>query len=190
MYYLWKLYWKLTGWKFRGQFPHELPKLVLAVGPHTSWYDFIVGLAARKLVKAGPIHFLAKKELFDGPFGWLFKALGGTGVDRFSSKGMVDQVAELFSKNEKFKIALAPEGTRKKVDKLRSGFYHIAEKAGVPIVLVGLDFKNKEVCFSDPVYPMHEENDMKTILRFFAGMEGKYPEKGLKHLANGPGVQQ
>ncbi len=182
MYYFWKLYFKLTGWKLRNPFPANLPKAVLAVGPHTSWHDFFIGLAARSLMRIGPIHFLGKKELFDGPFGWLFRALGGTPVDRFSSKGMVDQVAELFSKDENFKIALAPEGTRKKVDKLRSGFYHIAQKAAVPIVLVGFDFKTKQVCFSAPLLPSDEEQDMKTILAFFGTMTGKYPEKGLQHL--------
>jgi hypothetical protein len=91
-------------------------------------------------------------------------------------------VAELFSKDANFKIALAPEGTRKKVDKLRTGFYHIAQKAGVPIVLVGFDFKTKQVCFSQPLYPTNEEQDMKTILQFFAGITGKFPEKGLQHL--------
>lgn len=182
MYYIWKLYFKLIGWKLRESFPANLPKAVLAVGPHTSWQDFIIGVAARSLIRIGPIHFLGKKELFDGPFGWLFRALGGTPVDRFSSKGMVDQVAELFSKDANFKIALAPEGTRKKVDKLRTGFYHIAQKAGVPIVLVGFDFKTKQVCFSQPLYPTNEEQDMKTILQFFAGITGKFPEKGLQHL--------
>jgi 1-acyl-sn-glycerol-3-phosphate acyltransferase len=182
MYYIWKLYFKIIGWKLREPFPANLPKAVLAVGPHTSWQDFIIGVAARSLIRIGPIHFLGKKELFDGPFGWLFRALGGTPVDRFSSKGMVDQVAELFSKDANFKIALAPEGTRKKVDKLRTGFYHIAQKAGVPIVLVGFDFKTKQVCFSQPLYPSNEEKDMKTILLFFASITGKYPEKGLQDL--------
>lgn len=183
MYYIWKLYFKLTGWSLRNPFPPHLPRAVLAVGPHTSWHDFIIGVAARSLMRVGPIHFLGKKELFDGPFGWLFRALDGTPVDRFSSKGMVEQVAELFSKDENFKIALAPEGTRKKVDKLRSGFYHIAQKAGVPIVLVGFDFKTKQVCFSEPLLPSDEEQDMKKILQFFAGITGKFPEKGLQHLA-------
>jgi 1-acyl-sn-glycerol-3-phosphate acyltransferase len=183
MYYFWKLYFKLTGWKIRDTFPDHLPKMVLAVGPHTSWHDFIIGLAARSLIRIGPIHFLGKKELFDGPFGWMFRALGGTPVDRFSSKGMVEQVAELFHTNENYKIALAPEGTRKKVDKLRSGFYHIAEKAGVPIVLVGFDFKHKQVCFSAPIIPSNEEEDMKRIHAFFGTITGKHPEKGLAHLA-------
>ena len=182
MYYFWKLYFKLTGWKLREPFPPSLPQAVLAVGPHTSWQDFIIGVATRSLMRIGPIYFLGKKELFDGPFGWMFRALDGKPVDRFSNKGMVEQVAELFSKDPNFKIALAPEGTRKKVDKLRSGFYHIAEKAGVPIVLVGFDFKTKQVCFSEPLYPSNEEQDMKTILGFFAGITGKYPEKGLQKL--------
>ena len=182
MYYFWKLYFRITGWKLRESFPGPLPQAILAVGPHTSWHDFIIGVATRSLMRIGPIYFLGKKELFDGPFGWLFRALDGKPVDRFSNKGMVEQVAELFSKDPNFKIALAPEGTRKRVEKLRTGFYHIAEKAGVPIVLVGFDFKTKQVCFSKPLYPTNEEQDMKTILAFFGTMTGKFPEKGLQHL--------
>lgn len=182
MYYWWKLYWKLTGWSFRGPFPYDEPKLILAVGPHTSWHDFFVGLAARSLLRAGPMHFLGKKELFQGPFGWIFRALGGTPVDRQSSKGMVEQVADIFRQKEKYILALAPEGTRKKVEKLRSGFYQIAKTANVPILLVGFDFKTRQVCFSPVIRPTEEEKDMQTILHFFAGIQGKHPEKGMGHL--------
>ncbi len=186
MYYFWKIWWKITGWKLRGQFPVALPKLVVIVAPHTSWHDFPLGLGARSMVRAGQIRFLGKKELFDGPFGWLFRALGGTPVDRFSNKGMVDQVAELFNTHDTFKIAMAPEGTRKRVDKLRTGFYQIALKAKVPIEMVGLDFSKKEVVLSEPFYPTGDEAaDMQTIIRFFADIKGKYPEQGLGHLVRG-----
>ncbi len=189
MYYFWKIWWKLTGWKLKGEFPRQLPKMVLAVAPHTSWHDFPIGIAARSLVRAGKIRFLGKKELFDGPFGWMFRALGGTPVDRFSNKGMVEQVADLFRSNDEFKIAMAPEGTRKQVTKLRTGFYQIALQARVPIVMVGLDFGSKQVCFSEPFDPTgDEEKDMQHIIRFFAGMRGKYPEQGVGHLVDSNNV--
>src|SRR5574343_647252 len=122
----WKIWWLLSGWKISGNFPQEIPKLLMIVGPHTSWKDVVVGFAARSILGIDHAHFLGKKELFDGPFGWLFRWLGGTPVDRFSSNGVVEQAADLFRKNERFLLAMSPEGTRKKVDRLRTGFYHIA----------------------------------------------------------------
>ena len=133
----WKAWWKLSGWKITGSYPYDIRKLVIIIAPHTSWRDVVVGLATRRVLKAKHIKFLGKKELFDGPFGWWFRWIGGTPVDRFSKHGVVDQVVEMFNSHEKFTIGLAPEGTRKKVNKLRTGFYHIAVRANVPILMVG-----------------------------------------------------
>ncbi len=177
------LWWRLSGWKVKGIFPKDVPKMVIAVGPHTSSWDVIVGLSARSYIPITDAYFLGKKELFDGPFGWFFRAIGGTPVDRFSSQGMVQQVAEKFRQHERFRLAMSPEGTRKKVDKLRTGFYYIAKEAGVPILLAGMDFGKKELVLGGLLYPSDETADFKTILDFFAGVEGKNPELGLQHLA-------
>ena len=129
------------------------------------------------------LNFLGKAELFKGRFGFFFRKLGGFPVDRFSNNNVVDQVAEQFRIRDQFVLALSPEGTRKRVDKLRTGFYHIAMKAGVPIVLAGLDFGRKEISFSEPFMPTgNMEEDLKKIIHFFADKEGKIPEYGLKHL--------
>ena len=130
----------ITGWKIRGKFPYHLKKCVVIVAPHTSSWDFFLGLAVRSKLRLGFIHFLGKKELFDGPFGFLFRWLGGIPVDRFSSHNMVDQVVQKFKSEESFSLVLSPEGTRKKVERLRTGFYNIAQQAGVPLVMVGFDF--------------------------------------------------
>ena len=157
--------------------------MVLIVAPHTSWKDIIVGLAARSVLQAKQIKFLGKKELFNGPFGWFFRWLGGTPVDRFSHHGMVKQVVEMFMKKEEFALALSPEGTRKRVDHLRTGFYHIAKNAKVPILMVGLDFANKQMIFSEPFFTTdNEEEDFNRIITFFAPVKGKHPELGLAHL--------
>jgi len=95
---------------------------------------------------------------------------------------MVQQVADKFKQHEYFRLAMSPEGTRKKVDKLRTGFYFIAKEAQVPILLAGLDFTKKEVIIGDLIYPSNEADDFKKIISFFAGVEGKHPELGLKHL--------
>ena len=181
---LWKLYWKLSGWKVVGQFPYNYKKLVLIVAPHTSSKDVFVGFAARSILKIDNAHFLGKKELFDGPFGWLFRWLGGTPVDRFSNQGMVEQVAALFTQHDSFILAMAPEGTRKRVDKLRSGFYHIAKAAQVPIVMVGLDFENKRLVLGEAFFTSEDEvADFRRIIAFFAEIKGKNPELDLRHLA-------
>ncbi len=179
----WKIWWKLNGWKLNGEFSADLKKMILLVAPHTSWKDILLGLATRSKLKIYTAKFLGKKELFDGPFGWFFRWLGGVPVDRFSKHGMVEQVVDMFNNNEEFKIGLSPEGTRKKVDKLRTGFYHIAKQANVPIVMVGFDFSKKEVVLSEAFYTSdNEEADFKKIIDFFAPIKGYHPDKGLSHL--------
>lgn len=178
------LWWKLKGWKISGTFPDHIPKMVIAVAPHTSAWDIVVGLAARYMTPIRHAYFLGKKELFDGPFGWFFRAVGGTPVDRSSSHGVVQQVADKFKEHDVFRIAMSPEGTRKKVDKLRTGFYYIAKEANVPILLVGFDFKHKQVIYGPLIHPSDDEAaDFKQIITFFANIEGKRKELGMQHLA-------
>jgi 1-acyl-sn-glycerol-3-phosphate acyltransferase len=181
--WIFSIWFRLTGWTIQGNFPFDVPKMVIAVGPHTSAWDVVVGLAAKRVIPIEHAYFLGKKELFDGPFGWFFRAMGGTPVDRFSSQGMVQQVVEKFKQHTMFRLAMSPEGTRQKVDKLRTGFYYIAKEANIPVLLAGLDFKKKQVIIGELIYPTNEETDLKTIISFFAGVEGKNPELGLKHLA-------
>lgn len=177
------LWWKLNGWKINGTFPDDIPKMVIAVAPHTSAWDVVVGLAARYMIPIKHAYFLGKKELFDGAFGWFFRALGGTPVDRSSSKGMVSQVADKFKQYDVFRIAMSPEGTRKKIEKLRTGFYYIAKEANVPILLVGFDFTKKEVLIGSLIYPSEDEAaDFQQIISFFAPLEGKHKEMGMGHL--------
>jgi 1-acyl-sn-glycerol-3-phosphate acyltransferase len=180
-----KFYWKLIGWKIAGNFPYQYKKMVLAVAPHTSWIDVMIGFAARNELKIPHARFLGKKELFVGPLGWLLRKLGGTAVDRHSKQGMVDQAVALFDNNENFLLGLAPEGTRKRVDKLRSGFYHIAKKAQVPILPVGLDFKNKQLVVGEPLFTTDDEaGDLEKIIAFFSIIEGRCPQYDLQHLKN------
>jgi len=180
---IWKLYWRLGGWKITGNFPYQYKKMVLIIAPHTHWQDLFVGFAARHQLKITHAKFLGKKELFAGPLGWLLRRLGGTPVDRFSKQGMVEQAAALFATNENFLLAMAPEGTRKRVDKLRSGFYHIAKQAQVPILPVGFDFENKQVIIGETIFTSTDEvADMKKIIGFFSVIKGKNPDRDLRHL--------
>jgi 1-acyl-sn-glycerol-3-phosphate acyltransferase len=182
--WFWKLSGKLSGWNFAGKYPFHLKKLVIAAAPHTSSSDVWIGLAARSVLRLEHIKFLGKKELFKNGLGWLFRSLGAVPVDRSAPNGVVGQVVDMLNANESFTIALAPEGTRKKVEKLKTGFYQIAKQAQVPILLIGIDFGTKTLRFSELIYPTSDESaDFDKIIGFFASIDGKYPEKGLKHLS-------
>lgn len=177
------LYWKMNGWKIVGEFPSDLKKMMIAIAPHTSWLDILIGFAGRKKLKIEHAKFLAKKELFDGFFGkWLVK-LGGIPVDRKAKLGTVDQVVKYYNDNEEFILGMSPEGTRKRIDRLKTGFYYMAKNANVPILLLGFDFKNKEVVIAKPFYATdNEEADFKKIIAFFSTIEGYNPELDMRHL--------
>ena len=158
-----------------GVFP-DVDKCVVAVVPHTHWMDFFLGLIVRSAI-GKEINYIGKKSLFKPPFGWFFRWTGGAPVDRSKNSNTVDSVAALFETRKVFRFALAPEGTRKKVTELKSGFYHIAKNAKVPIVLVAFDFGKKEVKFSEPFHPSENmKEDFVRIKDFFKGVLGKVPE--------------
>lgn len=157
--------------------------MVLAVAPHTHWIDVMVGFAARSKLRITHARFLAKKELYKWPLGWILRKMGGTPVDRFSNQGMVEQVVELFNTHDDFILGLAPEGTRQRVNSLRTGFYHIAKKAGVPIVPIGFDYSTKTVVIGEPFFPGDDEGaDLAKIIRFYSGITGRNPALDLRHL--------
>jgi 1-acyl-sn-glycerol-3-phosphate acyltransferase len=180
MRHLYLFIFKFLGWKISGDFNPELKKYIVAVAPHTSNWDFVVGIAARSIVRMQKIKFLAKSQLFKPPHGWIFTALGGYPVERTSNHDMVTRVAELFDSQERFVLAIAPEGTRKKVDKLRTGFYYIAKAAHVPIIPVGFDYKKKEVIIGDILYPTENiAGDFQKLYTFYGQITGKNPECGI-----------
>lgn len=182
----WKLYMKLSGWNISGRFPYELKKAVIIVAPHTSWRDVVIGLMARSVLQLKAARFLGKKELFDGPFGFFFRWMGGIPVDRGTNKNMVEQVVELFKKEDALLLGLSPEGTRKKVERLKTGFYYIAKNAGIPIIMCGFDFKKKEIIFAEPFYTGDDEaKDFKHIIDFFAPVQGYHAAQGLQDLKTG-----
>ncbi|GGG98599.1 acyltransferase [Polaribacter pacificus] len=170
------IFTKILGWKLNNNFPLELKKYVVIAAPHTSWQDFPIGILARNTAGV-KINFIGKDSLFKGPFGFIFRSLGGTPVDRSKSNNLVDAIVQLFNSKEEFRLALSPEGTRKKVDKWKTGFYYIAKGANVPIVLATLDFGNKEVKISDPYYLTdNKEKDFEYFKSFYENVEGKHPE--------------
>lgn len=166
---------KLSGWKISGSLPTEHQFLAI-VGPHTSNWDFIIGVLARGALGA-KVNFLGKHQLFIPPWGWFFKAIGGTPVDRRKSNNLVDGVVHLYQTDPSFSLALAPEGTRSPVKRWKTGFYHIASKAGVPIVTVGLNFGSKTVVIPNGLDTSDDmEFDMEQIIRFYRSIEGRHPK--------------
>ncbi|RVU26768.1 glycerol acyltransferase [Sandaracinomonas limnophila] len=163
---------KLSGWKVSGNIPYHLKKCIIIVCPHATWVDFPVGVGVRSILKR-KIYFWGKKELFQGPFGWIFKKLGGYPVDRTKHTNLVDAIAEIYNSKDEFYAGLAPEGTRKDVKELKSGFYYIAQKANIPIVMVGFDFVNKKVMLNEPYYPSGDfEKDKIDIAKFYQTVPG------------------
>ncbi|GAA3789675.1 1-acyl-sn-glycerol-3-phosphate acyltransferase [Corallibacter vietnamensis] len=170
------IYFKILGWKVVGNknFSKDVvKKAVLIAVPHTSWHDFYIGVLLRQVVGIKS-NFIAKKELFVGPLGWYLKRIGGAPINRKSKENNVEAIARIFNSKEEFRLALAPEGTRKKVDEWKTGFYYIAKTANVPIIMFTLDFKNKQNNISEPFYPTdNKEADFKFMKHFFEGVEGK-----------------
>jgi 1-acyl-sn-glycerol-3-phosphate acyltransferase len=164
---------KLMGWRIDGDLSPHLKKAVVIVVPHTSWHDFYVGAFARKILNL-QINFIAKRELFRFPFGWYFRWMGGAPVDRGSKHNTVQQVAQLFKSRDEFRLAIAPEGTRKKVDTWRSGFYYIAMEANVPIICVAFDYSTKTIKINLPFYPSGDfPTDLIELKSFYEGVVGK-----------------
>lgn len=171
------IYTKVLGWKAHGDFSQDtVKKAIIVAVPHTSWHDLYMGILIRTLMGV-KIGFIAKKELFKWPLGPLFRLMGGASIDRTPGQDKVKAIAEIFEGKEEFRITIAPEGTRKKVDKLKTGFYYIALTAGVPLILIAFDFGKKEHRISKPLYPSGDiDKDMKEIHTFFKGAIGKVPE--------------
>ena len=178
--YLYSYLLKNMGWKFEGSFEPRPPKFIVIVAPHTTNLDFVIGVMARSALKLTKTKYLGKSQLFRFPHGFIFRALGGYPVDRTRHNNLVDAVVALFDSKQEFSIALAPEGTRAKVDRIKTGFYYIARKANLPIFLVGFDYSRKTIVINGPMFATNNaKDDFKNIISFFSKIRGKYPELGV-----------
>jgi 1-acyl-sn-glycerol-3-phosphate acyltransferase len=175
---------RLLGWKMLGSIDANIKKCVIIVIPHTSSLDFFIALLVRGILEI-PINFVGKKELFVFPFGYYFSSVGGVPLDRSGNKNTVDATAELFNERDVFRLALSPEGTRKKVTELKTGFYYIAVKANVSIIPVAFDFGRKQVKVGNLFYPTgNYTEDMEKIVPHFIGTVGKIPENSFEFIPN------
>ena len=143
--------WNAWGWNVSGPLPYDVPKCLVVVYPHTSNWDFPVGVLFREVYGIS-IGFVAKHTLFRGPMGWLMRALGGKAVVRTGNTKFVDAVAQVFRDNEVFRLCVTPEGTRSRTETVKSGFHYMALSAGVPIVWCGFHWPTKTMQWSEPFY--------------------------------------
>jgi 1-acyl-sn-glycerol-3-phosphate acyltransferase len=168
---------KLFGWQVIGSMPEGIKKCVVIVAPHTSYWDFVIGYMAYKAlgVKA---RYLIKKELFFFPLGPLLRNLGGIPVDRSHSSNVVQQVGQLFRKNDNLIVTITPEGTRSLVTNWKRGFYYIAKHAKVPILIGILDYGKKEIGIINVFRPTGKyQKDLIEIQSNYLDVTAKHPEK-------------
>tara|TARA_R110002049_G_scaffold135981_2_gene295603 strand:+ start:2153 stop:2653 length:501 start_codon:yes stop_codon:yes gene_type:complete len=162
------------GWKLDGFFP-KIDKCVVIIAPHTSNLDFLLGLLIRKVLNE-EFNFIGKKALFKWPYGWYFRWQGGMPIDRTKSSNFVSACAALIKSTPKIHLTLAPEGTRSKVTKWKTGFYYIAKEAEVPIVMVAFDYGKKAIKISEVYYTTADkEEDFKVYAAFYKDIKGKVP---------------
>ena len=153
----------------------DLPKFVIAVAPHTSNWDFVVGAAAMFALDLR-LAFIGKDALFKGPLAPLMRWMGGIPVDRTSPHGVVEESAAVFRRMDRRILAIAPEGTRKRVPHFKSGFLHIARSAGVPVLLAALDYEDRCVRLGPLLQPGDDvEADRIRVEAYFASIRGKHP---------------
>lgn len=170
---------KVSGWKSEGVLP-DIPKFVLIAAPHTSNWDFPIMMFIAFKLRA-KVYWMGKASIFNKPFGTLFKWLGGIPIDRNKANNTVSQMAAKFDESDQLIVIIPPSGTRKRVSHWKSGFYHIANQAGVPIVLGFLDYAKKRGGIGPTIFPTGDVNsDMAIIQQFYSEIEGKYPEKSFQ----------
>ncbi|HWB62664.1 MAG TPA: 1-acyl-sn-glycerol-3-phosphate acyltransferase [Chitinophagales bacterium] len=176
------IFW-LFGWKLDARLKADFRRCVMIAAPHTSNWDFIFARAAFSLLGI-PVRFTVKHEWLRFPFKGAMLAMGAIGIDRSPKKpgeprpSMTDAMIDLFKNNKELVVLVTPEGTRSLRTKWKTGFYHVAVGAGVPVALGYLDFKNKVAGVGKIVYPSGDmQKDMHEIMEFYKDIPPKHPEK-------------
>ncbi len=172
-----KFLYFIFGWKAEGGISDDIKKAVLIIAPHTSNWDFYIG-RFYTWIKGINASVLIKKEAFKWPLAGLLKKVGGIPIDRNKNTSKVVQIVKMFNEMDNLFLAITPEGTRKRNDKWKMGFYHIACEAKVPILLCYIDYEKKTAGIGPPFWPTGDiKKDMKEIENYYRGRHAKYPEK-------------
>ena len=174
-----RLWLRATGWHIEGEMPN-LPKFIIVAAPHSSNWDLPYVLAAG-LHYGVRIHWMGKDSIFKWPFGGLMRWLGGIPVDRSKANNAVDGMILRFADSDRLIVAIPPEGTRGKVDRWKSGFYHIAVGAKIPLALGFLDYKRKAAGIARVFQPSgNYEADLAEIQAFYATVTARHPNRDAK----------
>jgi 1-acyl-sn-glycerol-3-phosphate acyltransferase len=172
---------RLAGWHVEGTLPAE-PRYVTIGAPHTSYWDLPIFLFAAAAISEGfatmNIAWLGKHTAFVGPFDGLFRRLGGIPVNRAAGHHVVKAVLHAFRDNAQLTLVMSPEGTTKRVDYWKPGFYYIARLAKVPIACGFLDYRRKVAGIGPVIYPTSDmEADMQPIREFYSQVSARHPER-------------
>jgi len=169
----------LLGWKLAGRYPRELNHLILIVAPHTSNWDFPLGLLVKFWLKMD-VDYYAKASLFKWPLGIFMRSIGGRSVDRSKNNNLVGQAVADIKSNERLHLLFTPEGTRSRMDKFKSGFYYIAVQSGVPILPISFDYEKKLINIMPVMYMRGDgASELEEIRDLYKGIKGKNPENGI-----------
>jgi len=167
----------LLGWKTEGEKPYLINKMIIVEAPHTSNWDYLYGMLSVFSIGL-KVNVVIKKEMFFWPLGPILKVLGGIPINRSGTSNKVDALVNLFDRQDEMRLAITPEGTRSLSTNWKKGFYYVALKAGVPILLTALDYKTKTGKFGEFLYPTGDyEQDFKKIEAFYKGVTAKYPKQ-------------
>ncbi len=167
---------KIIGWQVKDNLP-DIKKFVLIGAPHTSNWDLGIALLSFWSIQK-KISWIAKKQIFIGPFHYLFKSLGGIPVDRSKPNGFIQQISREFEHHEEMILGIAAEGTRSKTKYWKTGFYYIAKSANIPICFAYVDYPSRTIGYEQGFIPGTDINkDFEQIKWFFQDKRGKHPEK-------------
>lgn len=167
---------RLFGWRVEGAVPN-VPKMVIVGAPHTSNIDGLIMFFVARVYRIR-LRWIGKHTLFWPPLGWLLRWLGGIPINRTASRGAVQQMIDTFAASDRLVLLVTPEGTRGKSSRWKTGFYHIAQGAGVPIVLGSIDYRRKVVGIGPVITPTGDyETDMQVVQAYYQDKVGRYPEK-------------
>ncbi|MCA9524230.1 MAG: lysophospholipid acyltransferase family protein [Myxococcales bacterium] len=171
-----RLFLRLSGWQPEGNAP-TCKRYVLIASPHTSNWDLAYMLAIASVLRV-KIHWMGKHTLFRFPLGWLMRSVGGIAIDRRAQHGVVKQVADRLKEADELVMVVPPEGTRRASKYWKSGFYHIAREAQVPVVCGFLDYRRKRGGFGPAIeLSGNVRADMDRFREFYAPIQGKFPQK-------------
>ena len=167
-----KWIYHLIGWRLKGEYPNDIPKKIIIVAPHTSAWDVPLGLLVKSWLKMD-VQYYVKKEMFKGILKYILPITQAIPIDRSGNTNFVDSVIKDFKQADRRTILITPEGTRKKVEKFRTGFYYIADGAKIPIIPISFDFDKKLIEIHDTYYTNgHADKEIAEIEDIFRGIPG------------------